>query len=183
MHWIWRSTIAVLAGLLTYEITHHGFLVRSIDLAHWSVLRLIFQKNSFVPDDILFLRVTQTLFRGIFPLVVAFATYGLLTKYFVPQRPSKLSCCLRHAWLWNFFLSAMIGLLSGGAIGSLFIHRGLRFDVELLIAVGSAAVISSIAYTLLTRDTQFVETRYCQCGYNLRGNISGICPECGEKLD
>ena len=24
---------------------------------------------------------------------------------------------------------------------------------------------------------------YCQkCGYNLRGNVSGVCPECGEKI-
>ena len=26
------------------------------------------------------------------------------------------------------------------------------------------------------------ETRYRKCGYNLTGNISGICPECGEKI-
>ena len=23
---------------------------------------------------------------------------------------------------------------------------------------------------------------HCRCGYNMTGNVSGVCPECGEKM-
>jgi len=34
------------------------------------------------------------------------------------------------------------------------------------------------------RDRRHVPPGHCRkCGYNLTGNVSGICPECGEKID
>jgi len=34
------------------------------------------------------------------------------------------------------------------------------------------------------RDRRRIAPGHCEkCGYNLTGNISGICPECGEKVD
>jgi hypothetical protein len=34
------------------------------------------------------------------------------------------------------------------------------------------------------RDRRRIPPGHCQkCGYNLTGNMSGICPECGEKVD
>jgi hypothetical protein len=36
---------------------------------------------------------------------------------------------------------------------------------------------------LFWRDRRHIPQGHCQkCGYNLTGNTSGICPECGEKI-
>jgi len=33
-------------------------------------------------------------------------------------------------------------------------------------------------------DRRRIPPGHCQkCGYNLTGNVSGVCPECGEKVD
>ena len=49
-------------------------------------------------------------------------------------------------------------------------HRGLLF---LLVAI-------PVAY-LLSRDRPKIPPGHCQkCGYDLTGNTSGVCPECGE---
>lgn len=43
-------------------------------------------------------------------------------------------------------------------------------------------VAGPIAF-LWWRDRHFIPTGYCQsCRYNLTGNVSGVCPECGEKI-
>jgi hypothetical protein len=35
----------------------------------------------------------------------------------------------------------------------------------------------------LRRETRFEQGHCRGCGYNLRGNTSGICPECGQATD
>jgi hypothetical protein len=36
---------------------------------------------------------------------------------------------------------------------------------------------------LFWRDHRHIPAGHCQkCGYNLTGNTSGVCPECGEKI-
>jgi hypothetical protein len=45
-----------------------------------------------------------------------------------------------------------------------------------LIAIPTAA--------LWWRDRRRIRPGCCRkCGYNLTGNVSGVCPECGEKVD
>jgi predicted amidophosphoribosyltransferase len=34
------------------------------------------------------------------------------------------------------------------------------------------------------RDRRLIPPGHCQnCGYNLTGNVSGRCPECGQAID
>ena len=55
----------------------------------------------------------------------------------------------------------------------------IQIDVPLslvFLAVGAPTVI------LFYRDRRRIPPGHCQkCGYNLTGNVSGICPECGTK--
>lgn len=39
---------------------------------------------------------------------------------------------------------------------------------------------SAIATLWLWRSDRYVKIGCTQCGYDLTGNVSGICPECGE---
>ena len=40
----------------------------------------------------------------------------------------------------------------------------------------------AVATVLLWRRKQFPKTAECSnCGYNLTGNVSGVCPECGQR--
>ncbi len=44
-------------------------------------------------------------------------------------------------------------------------------------------VLVSIATFLRRRYYPIYPPGHCQrCGYNLTGNVSGVCPECGEKI-
>ena len=76
--------------------------------------------------------------------------------------------------------------------------RVTRYDravksLAVAVAVGIAALYSmeAIRYFLdvlrwLPRHERWVRTAkgLCQgCGYDLTGNVSGTCPECGERVD
>lgn len=47
----------------------------------------------------------------------------------------------------------------------------------------AAALSASVALLRSLVRKREIPTGYCQeCGYNLTGNVSGVCPECGEKI-
>ena len=54
--------------------------------------------------------------------------------------------------------------------------------------VGSAlamaiALLTGVPFLLLRRRSRQSPTGNCQeCGYNLTGNVSGVCPECGRRI-
>ena len=85
------------------------------------------------------------------------------------------------------------GLLSGvgAAIGSglsSFLER-YGFSPQLgtvLIVVGAMAGGSAAEWLLKGRVHQTIRVRlgrHCvKCGYDLTGNVSGVCPECGEGV-
>ena len=39
-----------------------------------------------------------------------------------------------------------------------------------------------LAYSIYPRRKRRKRQRYCRCGYDLTGNVSGICPECGSPV-
>ena len=56
-----------------------------------------------------------------------------------------------------------------------------------LLAVVPWPVFFLIAYALGERDRRFFQRRGAHglcinCGYDLRGNTSGVCPECGTRF-
>lgn len=49
---------------------------------------------------------------------------------------------------------------------------------------GVTAAWSRAVNWLLARHRHFVDARHCRkCGYDLTGNVSGRCPECGAPVD
>jgi hypothetical protein len=76
-------------------------------------------------------------------------------------------------WYWQGMLPAPY---EGGFIGT--ITTGLLIPLILpflLVALPTAF--------LFWRDRRKIFHGYCQkCGFNLTGNTSGICPECGERI-
>jgi hypothetical protein len=71
----------------------------------------------------------------------------------------------------------------GGPLSSQYIDLRLRFvcaPVWFLFALALVPLLYHVTKTWLFRR---IPPGHCQkCGYNLTGNVSGICPECGERI-
>ncbi|MFO0837932.1 MAG: hypothetical protein U1D55_05350 [Phycisphaerae bacterium] len=52
-----------------------------------------------------------------------------------------------------------------------------------MIAVRTFPLLGIAAWVFPTRKSHANPERLCEaCGYNLRGNTSGVCPECGTPI-
>ncbi len=58
----------------------------------------------------------------------------------------------------------------------------LRNHHRLMLPLWIPAFIVGIPSFLLWRRNPKLPEGHCECGYNLTGNVSGVCPECGTKL-
>ena len=63
-----------------------------------------------------------------------------------------------------------------------FLHSGLLFPLWGLLALLAAYPIVAFCRGPLRRRHRREKGLCVRCGYNLEGNVSGICPECGEKM-
>lgn len=76
---------------------------------------------------------------------------------------------LGHGHARGFGLGLPIRVNLGG-------HELIRIPLWLPLVI-----VATPTATLLWRDRRRILPGYCkQCGYNLTGNVSGVCPECGE---
>lgn len=72
-------------------------------------------------------------------------------------------------------------------IGPVLISIGLDDSVSLgLVMFGLPAAAGGATYLVICRRGRELQRRAregccLQCGYNLTGNVSGRCPECGAK--
>jgi len=79
-----------------------------------------------------------------------------------------------------------LGLLGGTflyyPIFSLLLGRELRFDRAgvLIISVGIVICVLDGLCIMFLRKKGIPPGRCPACGYDLTGNVSGICPECGK---
>lgn len=54
----------------------------------------------------------------------------------------------------------------------------IRLSIEIILAA-----LLLPAFYLFYRDRRRIRPGFClRCGYNLTGNTSGVCSECGEKI-
>ena len=61
-----------------------------------------------------------------------------------------------------------------------FIHVGHDLATCPLYAPFAAVAIATLALWWFGRPPR-IRPGHCPCGYDLRGNVSGVCPECGKK--
>lgn len=61
--------------------------------------------------------------------------------------------------------------------------------IAMIFAFGLAMCVAFFGYVrkgMIEAEVEWrlkMRSRYCvRCGYSLRGNISGICPECGRRF-
>ena len=101
----------------------------------------------------------------------------------------------RVAWSWMIILAPVAGgLLSSLAQAKIFFFgevqirtsgqlAWLDYAITMIpfakgIVLGLVLLVQARVWRALGRAG-----RYCKCGYDLTGNVSGICPECGTKID
>ena len=90
-------------------------------------------------------------------------------------------------WFWRAVIAVVVSFLVFTGI-NVVLARALPLDyfrnVPLQIGLSLARYTTPLLiFGLLTRWCAPVRIPpgHCQkCGYNLTGNVSGVCPECGE---
>lgn len=76
-----------------------------------------------------------------------------------------------------FFLEPTVDCYAFG------LRAGAGTEVRTAILFGCIAPIVLLAVALAASMGTTVRLGHCrQCGYNLTGNTTGICPECGETI-
>lgn len=82
--------------------------------------------------------------------------------------------------LWHTFVWCVIGVQLIPVGGAVFLMIAQLGPACIVIPV-SAAAAWAIAQSLLRRKPA---AGYCKkCRYNLTGNVSGVCPECGQPIE
>ena len=115
-----------------------------------------------------------------------------MLQWYVAVSRAKKHGCWRFP-LWICFVVFILltpgillveGLVCLGvttAMTVLSIPPGIGLGVMAAILIIVACVLSQVIYFCLRKCK--VTPGFCQgCGYNLTGNTSGICPECGERV-
>jgi len=89
---------------------------------------------------------------------------------------------------WKRMLLA--GLFAGAALSVMLLVLPIRFHHRfvfgILQMVGIAGALSGVVQVASLfsgkREIRRKRGQCVQCGYNLTGNISGVCPECGQRI-
>ena len=80
--------------------------------------------------------------------------------------------------LWRLWLAAAVALLLYGLVSG---ER--QVAVVLLFATGMAALVAKYWRRPGGLRRERRAKGLCErCGYDLRGNVSGVCPECGRGV-
>ncbi len=93
----------------------------------------------------------------------------------VAREPSTLGSLLHLAYEWN----SGLGMYGTGRKFQSY-HLGVR-TWPLFILLSAYPVVALIRGPI-RRHRRRTKGLCVKCGYNLTGNVSGICPECGERI-
>jgi hypothetical protein len=100
---------------------------------------------------------------------------------------SQFDDFLRPSWR---IAEALLMLFAAPLLSAAFFVRGLRSDrlgapwgVQMSLGLILLVAPGIWAEARLPKKKQKPPEGLCQkCGYNLTGNVSGMCPECGTKI-
>jgi len=93
----------------------------------------------------------------------------------VPSEGSEYRCA---RWLTG----TALGASSGFALGWLLLAALCPLTVSILVVSIVAAAASCSCFWVWARRLPVPPPSCRTCGYNLTGNVSGICPECGTPV-
>lgn len=146
--------------------------------ALWAVGGISWLAWTWVPDDwIVSLKIRDNENRGDMPVhpdSVGCALFDNALMLFYATAPDSggkdFSRCLGPRWL------LYIGVFQDG-LGRYYVLDASWVSLCILIAL---VLLISTGVALHWRRTQRLSSHHCRvCGYNLRGNTSGRCSECG----
>lgn len=90
-----------------------------------------------------------------------------------------LGAAVNTALAAYWFVRALRPSLPGGYVDMV----GVVGSIPLVILQSGAVMGVLVKSSLLRTAGPAVTPPHCRtCGYNLTGNISGVCPECGERI-
>ena len=91
---------------------------------------------------------------------------------------------LWKAGKWLLIGVSPVVLLSAYCRSWLFPWSYSGFVISVVVPAGAFIGMSRILNRALKDIYPRYPTHHCQkCGYNLTGNVSGICPECGTRIE
>ncbi len=81
------------------------------------------------------------------------------------------------------FVVPVLHAILHGVRGSWFQVAGASGGITIAVGVVVAYIPSHLIFKSLRWETFEYDGSYClECNYNLTGNVSGICPECGRPV-
>ncbi len=117
------------------------------------------------------------------PSLLFAVPFGLNLFLFIWCNTTRWRVSLLLAWIGNLGLAVTLAALLADEVRDLLAGMPWRVGrarpVPLWFAL--APVLSLLVLHLAPPGSQNVEDR-CACGYDLTGNTSGVCPECGATM-
>ena len=91
---------------------------------------------------------------------------------------------MQRASLWNYGFTGAVGGLTLGLLATPNPTSAGVATILAMAAAGAALQCWSWWTSVRPRDQyvrQQLSGRCAECGYDLTGNVSGVCPECGTR--
>jgi hypothetical protein len=92
-------------------------------------------------------------------------------------------------WFWRATIAVVVSFLAFTAINAVLawtLSPSAYGSLPLHLGLGMAGYATPLLiFGLLSRwyaPVRFLPGHCQKCGYNLTGNVSGVCPECGERV-
>ncbi len=112
---------------------------------------------------------------------ILYGLYAVPTVIGVLSMAARLRAGARRLGILAMLSLCWAGLLGGSTLATSLMERGSIFPGAVPLAVIMLAVSISSVATLAHFPARPPLPGFCAgCGYNLTGNVSGICPECGR---
>lgn len=162
--------VLLAAGVLVVQLTHRQHQV--LCMRNMGRLRLLFNPPEMFGETILTLDHRPVFAVHLGPTTADFEVYQLADigqRTLIPRRSTSFDVGT------NFFGKDSFGLAMTGTFFQIpfwFVHLLLLSYPTLLL----------LRCTLLWMRGRTLPNPCINCGYNLTGNVTGTCPECGKEM-